>query len=273
MILLRYSSITYLLSNLCILVNNDNTFLPDRYSKVISKTNEQNECMNYVQLINTESTQYSNQYYSKTINTQFRYPSFRSITCILLILMSNLTQNSYALPIFISQQQQQNNFNPSQNVFIQQENSHVRSNNYPYLSNQYLPQNSQQTHLNTYKVYKHQPVLNQIPQYPNVIQPQQQQQRLRVPSYSNGGLTQILDQTAYSQNNVNNNIGNSSIIQQNIQQVTNNIRRERQRRAMIDKMLILFDDDGNGQLDANEFFSMSLRTNMFPKFHNYLKVN
>ncbi|CAF1364153.1 unnamed protein product, partial [Adineta ricciae] len=57
----------------------------------------------------------------------------------------------------------------------------------------------------------------------------------------------------------------------NQQQFTLQIRRERQRRAMIDRMVTLFDDDGNGQLTRDELYSMALRSNIFPKFHYYLK--
>ena len=66
------------------------------------------------------------------------------------------------------------------------------------------------------------------------------------------------------------------------------LRRERQRRAMVDKMITMFDDDGmkssrlyssicsslrlgNGQLTSEELYSMALRSNIFPKFHHYLK--
>jgi hypothetical protein len=67
------------------------------------------------------------------------------------------------------------------------------------------------------------------------------------------------------------------------------LRRERQRRTMVDRMLALFDDDGqslnrafdlsyvddyflgNGQLTKDELYSMALRSNMFPKIHYYLK--
>ncbi|CAF1366054.1 unnamed protein product, partial [Adineta ricciae] len=57
----------------------------------------------------------------------------------------------------------------------------------------------------------------------------------------------------------------------NQQQFTLQIRRERQRRAMIDRMVTLFDDDGNGQLTKDELYSMALRSNIFPKIHYYLK--
>jgi len=55
---------------------------------------------------------------------------------------------------------------------------------------------------------------------------------------------------------------------------------------MIDKIVLLFDEDGllllffklilfrylgNGQLTKDELYSMALRSNMFPKFHYYLK--
>ena len=74
----------------------------------------------------------------------------------------------------------------------------------------------------------------------------------------------------------------------NQQQFALQIRRERQRRAMIDRMVTLFDDDGstffeclrlifirfclgNGQLTKDELYSMALRSNIFPKLHYYLK--
>jgi hypothetical protein len=116
----------------------------------------------------------------------------------------------------------------------------------------------------TYKVYRRFPNLN------------------NVPSYSNGAMVQIHDQTNQQQQP-------TSIIQNsNTQQLTLQLRRERQRRSMIDRMVILFDDDGllnsvflikisffisigNGQLTKDELYSMALRSNMFPKFHYYLK--
>ena len=50
-------------------------------------------------------------------------------------------------------------------------------------------------------------------------------------------------------------------------------RRERQRRMMVDKLFRLFDEDGNGQLTNDEFYSMALRSNIFPKLHSYFKQN
>ncbi len=119
--------------------------------------------------------------------------------------------------------------------------------------------------------------------FPNPIQQQQQQQINNIPSYSNGASVQIYDQT-----NFNNQQQSSAIVQNpNPQQLTLQIRRERQRRAIIDKIVLIFDEDGlffcflfqliffysigNGQLTKDELYSMALRSNMFPKFHYYLK--
>lgn len=50
-------------------------------------------------------------------------------------------------------------------------------------------------------------------------------------------------------------------------------RRERQRRMMVEKLFRLFDEDGNGQLTNDEFYSMALRSNIFPKIHSYFRQN
>lgn len=92
-----------------------------------------------------------------------------------------------------------------------------------------------------------------------------------IPSYSNGAVVQNYDQQQPPQ----------AIIQDQ------QIRRERQRRAMVEKIVTIFDEDGefirfvllpstcfhlgNGQLTKDELYSMALRSNMFPKFHYYLK--
>ncbi len=61
--------------------------------------------------------------------------------------------------------------------------------------------------------------------YPNSIQ---QQQINRIPSYSNSAFVQVYDQ----QQQVSASVQNQQL------------RRERQRRAMVDKMVIIFDEDG-----------------------------
>ncbi len=66
--------------------------------------------------------------------------------------------------------------------------------------------------------------------YPNPIQ---QKQVNQIPSYSNGANVQIYDQTNF------NNQQQSLAMMQNQQ-----LRRERQRRAMIEKIFIIFDEDG-----------------------------
>lgn len=88
-----------------------------------------------------------------------------------------------------------------------------------------------------------------------------------VPSYPNNAIVQIYDQTNYNQQQPS-----SMIVQNpNQQQITLQLKRERQRRTMIDKIILLFDENGDGQLTKDELYSMALRSNMFPKFHHYLK--
>ncbi len=67
---------------------------------------------------------------------------------------------------------------------------------------------------------------------------QQQQQLNNIPSYSNGAVVQVYDQTSQQQS--------SAFVQQNPnqQKLTLQLRRERQRRSMIDKIVVLFDEDG-----------------------------
>jgi hypothetical protein len=67
----------------------------------------------------------------------------------------------------------------------------------------------------SFKVYR---------RFPNSIQ----QQLNNIPSYSNGAVVQIYDQTNFN----------------NQQQLTLQIRRERQRRAIIEKIVTIFDEDG-----------------------------
>jgi hypothetical protein len=64
----------------------------------------------------------------------------------------------------------------------------------------------------------------------------QNQQLNNIPSYSNGASVQVYDQQL--------NVQNSNTLQ---------LRRERQRRAMIDRMVILFDEDGLRNF-GNKFF-------------------
>ncbi|CAF1136162.1 unnamed protein product [Rotaria sp. Silwood1] len=87
---------------------------------------------------------------------------------------------------------------------------------------------------NNYKIYRHIPIS----------------------SYSNNGIVQV-----YNQRNFNN------------QQQERQLRRERYRRIMIDKIFFIFDEDANGQLTKDELYSLSLRLNIFPKFHHFLKKN
>jgi hypothetical protein len=49
------------------------------------------------------------------------------------------------------------------------------------------------------------------------------------------------------------------------------LKRERYRRQMIDWMFLSFDEDSNGQLSKDELYSLSLRLNIFPKIHYFLK--
>ncbi|CAF1440691.1 unnamed protein product [Rotaria sordida] len=83
-------------------------------------------------------------------------------------------------------------------------------------------------------------------------------QHIPISSYSNSGFVQV-----YNQRNFHN--------QQ--QQQQKQLRRERYRRIMIDRMFLIFDEDANGQLTKDELYSLSLRLNIFPKFHHFLKKN
>ena len=134
---------------------------------------------------------------------------------------------------------------------------------------------------NSAKAYRHYSIPEQ--------QQQQQQWRQPIPSYSNGAQVelsnpaQIVYQRQQQQQQPISSAINNNLMNQQLQ-------RERQRRAMIDRMLALFDEDGeneiwiliqsslfslfalgNGQLTKDELYSMALRSNMFPKFHYYLK--
>ncbi|CAF0735013.1 unnamed protein product [Adineta steineri] len=114
--------------------------------------------------------------------------------------------------------------------------------------------------LNDRSIYPTQQTFKVYRRFPTQIQ-QQQQQFNNIPSYSNAAIVQVHSQqnpTIYVQNS-------------NEQQYTLQLRRERQRRAMIDRMVTLFDEDGNGQLTKDELYSMALRSNAFPRFHSYLK--
>jgi hypothetical protein len=75
--------------------------------------------------------------------------------------------------------------------------------------------------------------------FPNTIQSQFN----NIPSYSNAAVVQVHNQQQ------------TSIIVQNSneQQFTLQIRRERQRRAMIDRMVSLFDEDGLLYLSSRKF--------------------
>ncbi|CAF2116572.1 unnamed protein product [Rotaria magnacalcarata] len=96
-----------------------------------------------------------------------------------------------------------------------------------------------------------------------------QPQLPHIPSYSNGAGIKIYDQT-----NTNHRQEQPWLItfqNPNEQQLTIQLKRERQRRAMIEKMVTLFDEDGNGHLEKDELYSMALRSHVFPKFYQYLK--
>lgn len=79
---------------------------------------------------------------------------------------------------------------------------------------------------------------------PNPIQQQQPQPQPqhKIPSYSNGAAVKIFDQTNY----INQQKQHSSVVIQhpNEHQVSLQTKRERQRRAMIDRMVSMFDEDG-----------------------------
>ncbi|CAF1191566.1 unnamed protein product [Rotaria magnacalcarata] len=72
-----------------------------------------------------------------------------------------------------------------------------------------------------------------------------------IPSYSNHAVIQV-----YGNKNFNN---------------QQQLRRERYRRTMIDRMFLMFDDDADGQLTKDELYSLSLHLNIFPKIHHFLK--
>jgi hypothetical protein len=91
--------------------------------------------------------------------------------------------------------------------------------------------------INTYQVYR---------RFPSPTQK-------ILPSYSNNAGIRVYDQT-----NSNN-------------QQKQQLRRERQRRIMIDKLFLLFDEDGNRQLSKDELHTLGLRLNIFPKVHHFLK--
>jgi len=94
--------------------------------------------------------------------------------------------------------------------------------------------------------------------------------RLPISSYSNGAPVHVYDQT--------------NLINQQ------QLKRERYRRTMIDRIFLLFDEDGlflikflftliffffpnlaNGQLSKDELYTLSLRLNIFPKLHRFFK--
>ncbi|CAF3298662.1 unnamed protein product [Rotaria socialis] len=72
-----------------------------------------------------------------------------------------------------------------------------------------------------------------------------------IASYSNNAVIQV-----YDDKNLNN---------------QPQLRRERYRRAMIDRMFLMFDEDADGQMTKDELYSLSLRLNIFPKMHHFLK--
>ncbi|CAF4581227.1 unnamed protein product [Rotaria sp. Silwood1] len=99
-----------------------------------------------------------------------------------------------------------------------------------------------------------------------------QQQLKNIPSYSNGAVVNIYDQTNFINQHQQHQQQPSMIVRNsNEQQAPLQLKRERQRRAMIDRIVSIFDEDGDGQLEKDELYSLALRSNMFPKFHQYLK--
>lgn len=82
----------------------------------------------------------------------------------------------------------------------------------------------------SYQVYR---------RFPTPIQ--QPQQFNNIPSYSNGAVVQVYDQTNFN----NQQQQPAAVIQTpNQQQISLQLRRERQRRAIIDKIVVLFDENG-----------------------------
>lgn len=122
------------------------------------------------------------------------------------------------------------------------------SSSLPTSNIQWMSHSTTPSPMEPYRTYRHMPIL-----LANVQ-----------PSYSNGGTVQLHSQRNFSQ-----------------------LRRERHRRAMIDRLLLIFDDDGewpcryfsvhsrshlaNGEFSKDEFYSFALRLNIFPRFHQYLK--
>jgi hypothetical protein len=72
-----------------------------------------------------------------------------------------------------------------------------------------------------------------------------------IPSYANGMIVQVHNPANFSNQEP--------------------LKRERYRRKMIDRMFLSFDEDSNGQLSKDELYSLSLRLNIFPKIHHFLK--
>ena len=71
------------------------------------------------------------------------------------------------------------------------------------------------------------------------------------PSYPNGAIVQVHNPANFSNQQP--------------------LKRERYRRKMLDRIFLLFDEDANGQLSKDELYSLSLRLNIFPKLHLFLK--
>ncbi|CAF0777041.1 unnamed protein product [Rotaria sordida] len=178
---------------------------------------------------------------------------------LILFIFLILTSQSNAVPIFQSLPISVDSNQSSGLSSIQQSSSSLPIAMVQLTDRSLYPQS-------LYKVYRR--MSNPVQQ-----QKQQQQQQLKnIPSYSNGAVINIYDQTNFINQQQQQQQQSAMIFQNpNEQQLTLQLKRERQRRTMIDRMVSMFDEDGDGQLERDELYSMALRSNMFPKFHHYLK--
>ncbi|UJR36515.1 hypothetical protein I4U23_029236 [Adineta vaga] len=152
-------------------------------------------------------------------------------THLIFFIFLIFTSQTYALPLY---QAPSVNYNSVQNYNYNQQSLPVAM----------VQLSDRPVYPQSYKMYR---------RFPN-------QQVNTHPGYSNAAVVQVRQPAAVILQN-----------HPNEQQLTLQLRRERQRRAMIDKMVTLFDEDGNGQLTKEELYSLALRSNIFPKFHYYLK--
>ena len=200
-------------------------------------SNENNRSLNYTKIDQCQDNNCidNDEYYRQILHLNEHFNIEQDIKIILtnrfrliLFIFFILTSQSNALPIYQSLQTQSKYF---RSRFFGINFCLV---NYNQQSPSSLPvamvQLTDRSHpQQSFKVYR---------RFPNPIQ----QQLNNIPSYSNGAVVQIYDQT-----NINNQQQSSPIVQnpnQQQQQFTLQVRRERQRRAMIEKIVTMFDEDG-----------------------------